>query len=71
MTATITEFERKALDYDCPLDQCRRNGGTTGKPCLKLTATNNYWDKHYAKHPHKERVAKAREDTTDQGKADW
>lgn len=69
---SLTGFERKAqADYDCPIDQCRRNGGVKGKPCLKLTSTNNYWDRHYCAHPHKERTDLARADTTDQGAASW
>lgn len=57
----MTEFERKAVtDYDCPIDQCRRDGGVKGEPCLKMSATNNYWDRRIRKHPHPERVALAR-----------
>ena len=66
----MTEFERKAVaNYDCPVDQCRRNGAVKGKPCLKLSSTNNYWEQHERKHPHPERVALARRDTVDQGGA--
>jgi hypothetical protein len=64
----MTEFERKAQeDYDCPLSDCKRGGGTKGHPCVKLSSTNNYWDVHNRAHPHPERVALARRDTVDQG----
>ena len=62
----MTGFERRALDYNCPA--CKAEAGA---PCLKQSATNNYWDLHPAKHPHEQRIELARADVRDQGAADW
>lgn len=67
--AGLPELERTAMrEYACPRRYCEAKPGDR---CLKGTATNNYWDRHYCKHPHAERIARARADITDQGRADW
>lgn len=48
------ERETRALTICCPL--CRAG---VGRPCLKQSSTNNYWDRHTTKHPHQARVEKA------------
>jgi hypothetical protein len=63
--AGYTLRERKSLGNECPRCKAR-----TGKPCLKQTATNNYWDLHLCAHPHKERMDLMRENERDQG-ATW
>lgn len=62
----LTESETRALTIVCPL--CRAG---VGQPCLKQSSTNNYWDKHPTKHPHKARIDKARANVRDQGGGSW
>jgi hypothetical protein len=50
------ELMPEALTVPCPL--CRAG---VGRACLKMSATNNSWDMRRTKHPHRERIARARE----------
>jgi len=62
----MTPSEELALKIVCPL--CRAG---VGERCLKQSSTNNYWDKHRMKHPHRARIAKWRELQRDQGGGTW